>query len=448
MPTFRENTKLGTFVPLIKTDDLDNQAVTTEKIKDLSVDVNKLADDAVETSKIKDGSVTTDKLADNSVTTPKIKDGNVTTSKLADSSVTTDKIADGNVTTEKINDSAVNTRKIANHSVTTDKLADNSVVTEKLSNRNVTTEKLADKSVTTDKLADNSVTIRQIAEDAISNGKLQDGSVDSRNIQEDAVITNKIADKNVTTEKLAERSVTNSKLADKSITNDKVANNTLTLEKLDADLRDAIEAATGLPSDLLEKVQNLTEDVAELQDSEFPITLYLQVNYKPSTDMANVTYSVNRKGQSLVPDTMILKSGNETLLNTPSSGGMVQALVTHNMHIVTLDVTYGKMSKQASITSYICYSGSSTSDVISSDVLNTLSKSYVPNVSFNPSVTTKNGEYIWLVVPQYLTISSVKSAGFDVTLDTPQTIKTDLGDFKAYRTKNSLTANNWKLVIE
>ena len=34
MPTFREDPKLGTMVPLMKTDDINDQAVTTDKIRD------------------------------------------------------------------------------------------------------------------------------------------------------------------------------------------------------------------------------------------------------------------------------------------------------------------------------------------------------------------------------------------------------------------------------
>lgn len=52
MPTFRDDVKLGTKVPLIKSYDIDRNAITEEKIKD----------SAVTTEKIADGAVTGDKL--------------------------------------------------------------------------------------------------------------------------------------------------------------------------------------------------------------------------------------------------------------------------------------------------------------------------------------------------------------------------------------------------
>lgn len=175
MPTFRQDPKLGTMVPLMKTDDYNDQSVTEKKLKD----------------------------------------GNITTRKLADGSVTTAKIADGNVTTQKI----------ADQNVTTGKLKDSGVTTEKIADLNVTTEKLDDKSVTTEKMADGSV----------SNEKLQDDSI------------------------------TNEKLAENSITKDKLKDNTIGVEKLDPELRQTINAATGLPENLVETIQNVDDTLKDHQ---------------------------------------------------------------------------------------------------------------------------------------------------------------------------------------
>ena len=80
-------------------------------------------------------------------------------------------------------------------------------------------------------------------------------------------------------------------------------------------------------------------------------------------------------------------------------------------------------------------------------ILNMLNKISATGVSFNPSITTNDNDYIWLVVPSYLSIARVTSAGFDVPLSAPQAITNSLGTFKAYRTANPLTASTWNLVI-
>ena len=52
MPTFRNDVKLGTKVPLIKTDDLDDRCVTEEKLADGCVSPDKIADAAVTAEKL------------------------------------------------------------------------------------------------------------------------------------------------------------------------------------------------------------------------------------------------------------------------------------------------------------------------------------------------------------------------------------------------------------
>lgn len=76
MPTFRNDVKLGTKVPLIKTDDLDDRCVTEEKLADGCVTADKIAQDAVTAEKIAVGSIGTEKLADGCVTVEKL-DGNI-----------------------------------------------------------------------------------------------------------------------------------------------------------------------------------------------------------------------------------------------------------------------------------------------------------------------------------------------------------------------------------
>lgn len=124
MPTFREDIKLGSKVPLMKTDDINDLAVTTAKLADASVTTVKIADSAVTTHKLDDESVTNEKIAVGAVHTENIENGAVTTKEISDSAVTTPKIADSAVTTEKINNASVTTEKINDLAVTHEKLSE------------------------------------------------------------------------------------------------------------------------------------------------------------------------------------------------------------------------------------------------------------------------------------------------------------------------------------
>lgn len=400
-------------VPMMKTDDINDQAITKDKIRDGNVTTEKLAEGAVSTDKLPDGAIKTEKIADE----------NVTTSKLADGAVSTSKIADQNVTSEKIADQSVDNSKLSPEAVTYDKVKNKAIITEKLNDRAVTTEKVEEK--------------------AITNPKLGDQSVDGRVVREASLESKHFANESVTTEKVAR----------KSITNDKIADGTLKKDKLDPELRKAIESATGLPDELIEMIQDLDENLAKLNDTVYPIILGFTITPNVGTIQTEVRYSVSSDNKPLVPDTSIISkqindNAPKNLSETPSSGGTLSTPIEGAREIYKYAVTKkGRTGKSTTQTRYFCYFGGNPAATMTAEILNTLNKVSATGVSFNPKVTTKDNDYIWLVVPSYLSISRVTSAGFDVTLAAPQTITNNLGSFKAYRTANPLTAATWNLVI-
>ena len=96
---------------------------------------------------------------------------------------------------------------------------------------------------------------QQIKDGAITNEKMAAGSVGNTNLQ----------DGSVSNEKLEDGSITNKKLAENSITKDKLKDNTIGVEKLDPELRQTINAATGLPKDLVETIQNVDDTLKDHQ---------------------------------------------------------------------------------------------------------------------------------------------------------------------------------------
>lgn len=99
--------------------------------------------------------------------------------------------------------------------------------------------------LTTQQIKDGAITNKKMAADSVGNTNLQDGSVSN--------------------EKLEDGSITNEKLAENSITKDKLKDNTIGVEKLDPELRQTINAATGLPKDLVETIQNVDDTLKDHQ---------------------------------------------------------------------------------------------------------------------------------------------------------------------------------------
>lgn len=217
----------------------------------------------------------TTQIADKAVTTEKLENESVTTDKLDAASVTTDKVADANITTSKLADSSVETEKINNKAVTTDKLNDGAVDNSKLSPEAVTYDKVKDKAIITEKLNDRAVTTEKVEERAITNTKLGNQSVDGRVVREASLETKHFANGSVTTEKIK----------DGSITNEKVADDTLGIEKFDPEFRKTIQAATGLPEDLNQMIQDVDKSVKQLKEKD--TDLQSQINDKQQQITAN-----------------------------------------------------------------------------------------------------------------------------------------------------------------
>ena len=110
--------------------------------------------------------------------------------------------------------------------------------------------------LTTQQIKDGAITNEKMAADSVGNSNLQDGSVSN--------------------EKLEDGSITNEKLAENSITKDKLKDNTIGVEKLDPELRQTINAATGLPENLVETIQNVDDTLKkhqrQLDDKQQQIT--------------------------------------------------------------------------------------------------------------------------------------------------------------------------------
>lgn len=289
--------------------------------------------------------------------------------------------------------------------------------------------------------------------DELQTQQIKDGAITNEKLAADSVGNTNLQDGSVNNEKLEDGSITNEKLAENSITKDKLKDNTIGVEKLDPELRQTINAATGLPKDLVETIQNVDVSIAKLNDTVYPITLGFTITSNVGTMQTEVRYSVSSDNKPLVPDTSIISkqindNAAKNLSEIPSSGGTLSTPIEGAIEIFKFAVTKkDRTGKSTSQTRYLCYFGGNPAATMTAEILNTFNKVSATGVSFNPKVTTKDNDYIWLVVPSYLSIAHVTSAGFDVTLAAPQAITNSLGTFKAYRTTNPLTAATWNLVI-
>ena len=348
---------------MMKTDDINDQAITKDKIRDGNVTTEKLAEGAVSTDKLPDGAVKTEKIADE----------NVTASKLADGAVSTSKIADQNVTKEKIADQSVDNSKLSPEAVTYDKVKDKAIITEKLNDRAVTTEKVEEKAITNGKIGDSAVDGRTISEasvekkhlanDSVATEKLQDSSVTSDKIHNAAITEGKIKDSSVSNSKLADNSVGTSKIKDGNITNEKVANNTLTLDKLDPELRKSIQAATGLPENLVETIQDVDKEVkslhskdtdlqSQITDKQQQITAHdkdIELLQTRSTQMEQTINNIAATGGASVANTVAYTNTTSGLESVNAQGAIDELAAKNKTQDATISAKAEKSDVQAAV---------------------------------------------------------------------------------------------------
>lgn len=101
--------------------------------------------------------------------------------------------------------------------------------------------------------------------DELETQQIKDGAITNEKLAADSVGNSNIQDGSVSNEKLEDGSIANEKLAENSITKDKLKDNTIGVEKLDPELRQTINAATGLPKDLVETIQNVDDTLKNHQ---------------------------------------------------------------------------------------------------------------------------------------------------------------------------------------
>ena len=211
--------------------------------------------DQLGTTQIADKAVTNEKLAEHSVDNSKLSPDSVSYDKIQNDAVITEKIQDNAVTTEKVEEKAITNTKLGDQSVDGRVVREASLETKHFANESVTTEKVARKAITKDKLADNAVDTSQVVDGSIGNSKLSPDSV------------------------------TTEKIKDGSVTNEKVADDTLGIEKFDPELRKTIQAATGLPEDLSQMIQDVDKSVKQLKEKD--TDLQSQINDKQQQITAN-----------------------------------------------------------------------------------------------------------------------------------------------------------------
>lgn len=195
-----------------------------------------------------------------------------------------------------------------------------------------------------------------------------------------------------------------------------------------------------------------------LEQSEWPLSLELSINpilieFTGSEKDASVSWKIMRKGVAVTPTVLTFKQDGVALSAELSANGSINAKVNKlGDTVFEIAVEAEGMQKSASkkltmvLPVYMGFAGASDAAGLA---ITELSK-YAPLASPAGTYKIKNnadGIYLWLCVPDTMTINRVTSSGFTVPMREVQSGQTELGGYKCYRSSNAIVAGEYTYTI-
>jgi len=208
---------------LIQTYDIEDKAVTRDKIALDAIDGTRIADDAVDSEHIAADSLDTEHYAPGSIDATAIGTNAVTTDKILNDNVTMDKLGSGALPT----DITVSTDNIVNGTIQTADIGGDQITNALIADDQIDSEHYVDGSIDTQHLAPDAIDGTRIADESINSEHYVDGSIDREHLAADIVDGTKIADDSVDSEHIAAGALDNEHYGAGSITSDKLTTATV-----------------------------------------------------------------------------------------------------------------------------------------------------------------------------------------------------------------------------
>lgn len=195
-----------------------------------------------------------------------------------------------------------------------------------------------------------------------------------------------------------------------------------------------------------------------LEQSEWPLSLELSINpilieFTGSEKDTSVAWKIMRKGVGVTPTVLTFKQDGVALSAELVANGSINAKVNKlGDTVFEIAVEAEGMKKSASkkltmvLPVYMGFAGASDAAGLAITEL----LKYAPLASPAGTYKIKNnadGIYLWLCVPDTMTINRVTSSGFTVPMREVQTGQTELGGYKCYRSSNAIVAGEYTYTI-
>jgi hypothetical protein len=188
-----------------------------------------IADDAITTEKILNETILTEDIATGAVDTRTILDETIINEDIATGAIDSRTILDETIINEDIATGAIDTRTILNETILAEDIATGAVTTDEILNETILAEDIATGAVTTDEILNETILAEDIATGAVTTAEILNETILAEDIATGAVTTAEILNETILAEDIATGAVTTDEILDGTIVNADIADNTIDL---------------------------------------------------------------------------------------------------------------------------------------------------------------------------------------------------------------------------
>lgn len=225
-------------------------------------------------------------------------------------------------------------------------------------------------------------------------------------------------------------------------------------EDADADLKDSLDGSVKTLQDA-DKAQE--DRLLALEQSEWPLQVTLSVpsllEYTGESVKVTASWRIERKGNELTPTSLSLQvNGQEVEVELSASGQTevdVQKLGnTPFLLHVEADGLACDAQKTVTFALPMYFGFSACAEAATLNIAGLTKQKVASTVAGSYTVANPtDGQYLWLCVPDTMSISKVTSGGFAVPMEEASPAQTELGRYKCYRSSNAIVAGSYQYTL-
>ena len=203
---------------------------------------------------------------------------------------------------------------------------------------------------------------------------------------------------------------------------------------------------------------DITDKLGEIDVAMWPLTASFSaspsvVEYTGSAKEITLSWTVKRKGANATVTSLTVKQGSNSIYSgTTNPGSQKVSVNTKGSTKYDLSATAdgltvtGSASVNMVLPMYFGFAAATQASALSITSLTKQSIKTSPAGTYTITNGTE-GNYMWLCVPDTMSISKVTLNGFDVPMEAAQSGSTSLGGYKCYRSSNALQAQSFTIVV-